>query len=99
MKKFWFRMAVYLVSMVAVAWSNNAALLHFHPLAYYYTPMGMLLTAVVCCAETFVIWPVSKILFQHWILPSLKEGLEGEKKEIMFEELSKEPIVTEFEDD
>ncbi len=95
MRKFWFRLAVYLVSMVAVAWSNNAALLHFHPLAYYYTPMGMLLTAVVCCAETAVVLPVSKILFQHWIIPALSESLD---KEAVVNH-GKDPIVTEFTDD
>ena len=99
MKKFWMRLAIYLASMVGIAWMNNAVLLHFNPLEFYYTPTGMLLTAVVGCVETLIIWPASKQTIQHWLLPALKDGFAEEAKEIIVEELRTDPIVTEFTDD
>lgn len=99
MKKFWTRLVIYLASMVGISWISSTVLLHFHPLEYYYTPMGMLITAIAGCVKAIIVWPASKYAIQHWLLPSLREGLEGEKKEIIFEELSKEQVVTEFVDD
>lgn len=86
MKKFYIRMAVYLAAVVAVAWGNNAVLLHFHPLEYYYTPTGILLTTAVAVAEALIMWPIGSWLFDHWIVPALEEGLE-------------ESIETEFKED
>lgn len=99
MKKFWLRLVIYLASMVGIAWITSAVLLHFHPLEYYYTPMGMLITTIVSCVKAIIVWPASKYTFQHWLLPSLREGLEKEEKEVMFEELSIKHIDTEFVDD
>lgn len=89
MKKFYIRLAVYFAAMVAVAWGNNAVLLHFHPLEYYYTPTGILLTSAVMAVEALTLWPAGGWLFDHWIIPAQKEGLEEEM----------ESIVTEFKDD
>jgi len=86
MKKFWIRLAVYMAGVVAVAWGNNAVLLHFHPLEYYYTPAGMLITAVVCCVEAVTLWPFGSWLMDHWVVPTLHEG-------------QKESIITEFKED
>lgn len=88
MKKFWFRLAAYFAGMIAVAWGNNAVLLHFHPLEYYYTPSGLLLTTVVTGIEAIILWPCSTWLLEHWVLPAEKEGLEKEK----------EAIITEFKE-
>lgn len=76
MKKFWFRLCLYLGAMLAVAWGNNAVLLHFHPLEYYYTPTGILLTSAVAFAEAVVLLPIGNWVFDHWIIPAQKEGLE-----------------------
>ena len=89
MKKFYIRLAVYLAAVVAVAWGNNAVLLHFHPLEYYYTPTGILLTTAVAVVEALIMWPTGSWLFDHWIIPAHKEGI-AEKME---------SIVTEFKDD
>ena len=86
MKKFWFRLAVYFMAVLTVAWGNNAVLLHFHPLEYYYTPTGILLTTAVAIAEALVLLPAGNWAFDHWIIPAQKEGLE-------------ESIETEFKED
>lgn len=61
MKKTWkiwiLSYATYLVP-VALAIINNVVLLNLHPLEYYYTPTGMLLTAVVMLIESPLILPV-----------------------------------------
>lgn len=85
MKKFYIRMVVYLAAVVAVAWGNNVVLLHFHPLEFYYTPTGILLTSAVMVVEALTLWPAGSWLFDHWIIPARKEGLE-------------ESIETEFKD-
>jgi len=89
MKKFWFRLAVYMLAVLAVAWGNNAVLLHFHPLEFYYTPTGILLTSAVMAVEALTLWPAGNWLFDRWIIPAEMEGLEEEK----------ESIVTEFKED
>lgn len=89
MKKFCIRLAVYFAAMVAVAWGNNAVLLHFHPLEYYYTPTGILLTSAVMAVEALTLWPAGGWLFDHWIIPAQKEGLTKEG----------ESIISEFKDD
>ena len=85
MKKFYIRMAVYLAAVLAVAWGNNAVLLHFHPLEFYYTPTGILLTTAVAIAEAVVLMPIGNWAFDHWIIPARKEGLE-ESIETVFKE-------------
>ena len=89
MKKFWFRLAVYLMAVLAVAWGNNAVLLHFHPLEYYYTPTGILLTTAVAIAEAVILLPAGNWAFDNWIIPAQKEGLAKEE----------ESIISEFKDD
>lgn len=78
MRKFWVRLAVYLGSLVAIAWLNNAVMLHFHPLEYYYTPSGMLLNLAVCVTEALIVWPLSRVYMKRILIPSLNEGLEKE---------------------
>ena len=85
MKKFYIRLAVYVVVMVAVAWINNAVLLHFHPLEFYYTPTGILLTSAVLAVEALTLWPAGGWLFDHWIIPAEMEGLKEEKESIATE--------------
>lgn len=85
MKKFWIRLAIYLAAMVGLAWVNNAVMLHFHDLAYYYTPSGMLLNAVVTLAEALIVWPISELVISKWVLSALKEGLKEEKESIITE--------------
>lgn len=88
MKKFWFRLAIWAAGLIAVAWGNNAVLLHLHPLEYYYTPSGLLLTTAVVGVELIVLWPCYSWLADHWVFPAAKEGLEKEK----------EAIITEFKE-
>ena len=85
MKKFWIRLAIYLAAMVGLAWVNNAVMLHFHDLAYYYTPSGMLLNAAVTFVEALIIWPITQLVLTRWVLASLHEGLEEEKESIITE--------------
>ncbi len=95
MKKFWIRLSVYSAALVGIAWGNYAVLLHFHPLAYYYTPAGMLITAIVTCVESALLWPISHTVLMNWVLPAISEGLEEETKKIVNEE----SIITEFKED
>jgi hypothetical protein len=88
MKKFWFRLVVELITLVGIAWLNNAVLLHFHPLEYYYTPSGILLTAVTMTAEAVILWPLTIHYLQRWVLQGLEEGVS-----------EKESIETEFKED
>lgn len=78
MKKFWIRFAIYLAAMVGIAWLNNAALLHFHPLAYYYTPAGMMLAAGVTSIKALIVWPLSAWYLKEILAPAAKEGLKNE---------------------
>jgi len=88
MKKFWFRLAVWFAGLIAVAWGNNAVLLHFHSLEYYYTPSGLLLTTAVIAVEAIVLWPLYGKIYENWVSAALHEGLEEEK----------EGIITEFKE-
>jgi len=85
MKKFWLRLAVYFAGMITVAWANNAVLLHLHPLEYYYTPSGLLITTAVIGVECIVLWPWYSLLLERWVLPAMKEGLNEEKEGIIAE--------------
>lgn len=82
MKKFWVRLAVYLGSLVAIAWLNNAVMLHLHPLEYYYTPSGMLLNMAVCVTEALIICPMSYVYMKRILIPSLNEGLEKKAADV-----------------
>ena len=59
MKKFWIMFIGDLVALVAIAWTNNAVLLHLHPLEYYYTSSGLLLAFCVNAVEISIVWPLS----------------------------------------
>lgn len=85
MKKFWFRLAVWFAGLITVAWGNNAVLLHFHPLEYYYTPSGLLLTTAVIAVEAIVLWPLYGKIYEKWVAAALNEGLEEEKESIITE--------------
>ncbi len=75
MKKILFRFTMYMATLVAIAWGNNAALLHFHPLEYYYTLPGILLTAAVAIVEAMVLTPIGTYVFNHWVMQPLKESV------------------------
>lgn len=88
MKKFWIRLAAYFGGLLALAWIYNAVLLHLHPLEYYYTRTGLLLSAGVTVAEVLILYPLYGYILEHWVLPAALEGLYEEK----------EGIITEFKE-
>ena len=102
------RLAVYLGSLVSIAWANYAVMLHFHPLAYYYTPRGMLLSAGIAVAQALIIWPLSQVYLKRRILPALYEGMEEQTTKVVKECYEacvseytnyKERVVAEFKDE
>lgn len=108
MYKFWTRLAIYLGSLVSIAWANYAVMLHFHPLAYYYTPKGMLLSAGIAVAQALIIWPLSQVYLTRRVLPALYEGMEEKTTKVVRECYEaclsaytdyKEHVITEFEDE
>lgn len=50
-----------MATFVGIALINNVVLLRIHPLAYYYTPRGILLTASVMLVES----PIVSIITGH----------------------------------
>lgn len=58
MKKTIIMIIVMVAALIGIAIANNAVLLGVHPLEYYYTPRGMLLTSVVCGLEFLAPIPV-----------------------------------------
>ena len=88
MKKFWIRLAL-MAALIGIAWANYVVLLHFHPLEYYYTPAGMLITTIVTGVETLTVWPIYCKIMNHWLIPTEEKSLDEEK----------ESIIAEFKDD
>lgn len=76
MKRFWIHLTIFLGSAVGIAVLNNVVLLRLHPLAYYYTPAGMLLSMAVQAVELLISWPLRKRYWNRIILPAWNEGLK-----------------------
>ena len=85
MKKFWFRLAIMLVGFCGITVANNVVLLNLHPLAYYYTPSGLMLNAIVMTVEAAILWPVSGWYCRKYLLSALSDGATDEIKEIVTE--------------
>lgn len=88
MKKFQIKFVLWTIGLVAVAWANYAVLTHFHPLDYYYTPAGVLLSAVVSSVEALILMPLS---IKVWATDSKTDKDENLAR--------KESIISEFKDD
>lgn len=76
MKKFILMLTVWVVAMISVAFANNVILLQYHPLEYYYTPAGLMLTATVVGVECLILWPAS-----GWYWKKFLDGTIQEEKE------------------
>lgn len=58
MKKFLIRVAIAIAGLVGVSVANNVILLKIHPLEFYYTPTGLMITAIVTGVEMLILYPV-----------------------------------------
>lgn len=75
MKKFWIKLWIGLLAMVGIAVANNVVLLKLHPLSYYYTPAGMLITAIVSAVESAILWPTTSWYINKFLVKSLHEEM------------------------
>lgn len=57
MKKFMFRFVILLAGLVGISIVNNVIMLKIHPLEFYYTPTGLMISMIVMAIEMLVLWP------------------------------------------
>ena len=108
MKKFWIRLIAYLGALTGLAWANNAVMLHFHPLAYYYTPTGLAISITVAVVEALIVYPICGWYLDKILVPALNEGVEKKKTEVIKESYEacssayrnyKDVVIAEFKSD
>lgn len=58
MKKFLIRIAIAIMGLVGISVANNVILLKIHPLEFYYTPTGLMITAIVTGIEMLILFPI-----------------------------------------
>lgn len=58
------KLLVLCAAIVAVTIANNVVLLRLHPLEYYYTPAGLMITTIVMAVEGCVALAAMKL----WVL-------------------------------
>lgn len=80
MKKLILGMIGYLMALIAVAVLNSVVLLQFHPLAYYYTWRGVLLSGLVSTAEQAVLWPANIRFVNDFFVPNWKRIFRANKE-------------------
>ena len=70
MKKLLIRLAIIVAGLIGISVANNAVMLKIHPLEFYYTPTGLLISAVVMGLEMMILYPVigwqfKKIVYEY----------------------------------
>lgn len=58
MKKFIARLFAMLIGMVGITVANNVVMLKIHPLEFYYTPTGLMISAIVMGIEMLILYPI-----------------------------------------
>lgn len=77
MKKFLIRVAIAIAGLIGISVANNVILLKIHPLEFYYTPTGLMITAIVTGVEMLVLYPVVAWWFKK-IATEWNKSLEKE---------------------
>ena len=54
MKKVLIRLAIIIAGLIGISVANNVVMLKIHPLEFYYTPTGLLISAVVMGLEMMI---------------------------------------------
>ena len=78
MKKFMFRYAILLLGLIGVSVINNVVMLRFKPLAFYYTPTGLMISAIVMGLESLILHPAVMWYIQKFIVTA---GVKEENDE------------------
>ena len=79
MKKFLIRVAIAVAGMVGVSVANNVILLKIHPLEFYYTPTGLMITAIVTGVEMLILYPVVAWWFKKIVIEYSETILNNEE--------------------
>lgn len=70
MKKVLIRLAIIIAGLIGISVANNVVMLKIHPLEFYYTPTGLMISAVVMGLEMMILYPVigwqfKKIVYEY----------------------------------
>lgn len=77
MKKFLIRITIAVAGLIGISVANNVVLLKIHPLEFYYTPTGLMITAIVTGVEMLILYPVVAWWFKK-IATEWNKSLEKE---------------------
>lgn len=78
MKKIIRNVIIWVLGMVGVAIANNVVLLKYHPLEFYYTPKGLMVTAIVMGVECLMLYPLSWWYAKKFLCVESEESTEEE---------------------
>lgn len=70
MKKVLIRLVIIVAGLIGISVANNVVMLKIHPLEFYYTPTGLMISAVVMGLEMMILYPVigwqfKKIVYEY----------------------------------
>lgn len=78
MKKLMIRFAILMAGVVGISIVNNVIMLKIHPLEFYYTPTGLMISIIVMSVESIILWPTVMWYVQKFLSSDNLE--EGEKE-------------------
>ena len=57
MKKFILRFGILLAGLIGISIVNNVIMLKIHPLEFYYTPTGLMISMIAMGIESLILYP------------------------------------------
>lgn len=78
MKKLMVKYVIFLLGLIGIAIVNNVVMLKFHPLEFYYTPTGMLISIIVMGIESLFLFPACWWYIKKYILVMPEESTKKE---------------------
>jgi len=78
MKKLLIRYALFLLGLIGIGVVNNVVMLRFHPLEFYYTPTGLLISTIAFGIESLFLFPACWWYIKKYILVTPEESTKKE---------------------